>query len=141
MFKRNRNSHKQANIRTLIDAKTRINGDVCFAGGLHLDGTINGNVSAAEGASAFLSVSETGCVEGTVVVPTIVLNGQVKGDIHAGEHIKLGPRARVLGNLSYVHIETAVGAQINGKLIHRTAEGAAAPQAEVQAELAGDVPL
>ena len=141
MFKRNRSSHKQANIRTLIDAKTRIDGHVTFAGGLHLDGTINGNVSAAEGASAFLSVSETGCVEGTVTVPTIVLNGQVKGDIHASEHVKLGPRARVLGNVSYVHIETAVGAQINGKLIHSTPGSAAAPQADIQPALAGDVPL
>jgi cytoskeletal protein CcmA (bactofilin family) len=141
MFKRNRSSHKQANIRTLIDAKTRIDGHVTFAGGLHLDGTINGNVAAADGASAFLSVSETGCVEGTVVVPTIVLNGQVKGDILASEHIKLGPRARVLGNVSYVHIETSVGAQINGKLIHRAAGGDAAPQGEVAAALAGEVPL
>jgi len=141
MFKRNRNSHKQGHIRTLIDAKTVISGNVSFAGGLHLDGRVNGNVSAADGASAFLSVSETGCIEGAVAVPTIVLNGQVKGDIDASEHIKLGPRARVQGNLTYVHIETAVGAQINGKLIHRTAAGAPVSQTDVQGELAGDLPL
>ena len=42
MFKRNQN--KGAKIDTLIGAETRINGDVEFAGGLHLDGYINGNV-------------------------------------------------------------------------------------------------
>jgi len=35
---------KNASIDTLIGPKTRINGDVEFTGGLHLDGYINGNV-------------------------------------------------------------------------------------------------
>ena len=47
MFKRKPN--KSANIETLIGAKTRINGDVEFAGGLHLDGYINGNVTGDRG--------------------------------------------------------------------------------------------
>ncbi len=116
MFKRKEN--KPAAIQTLVGAKTRISGDVEFAGGLHLDGQINGNVTA--GAGAMLSISEQGCVEGSVAVPNIVLNGVVKGDIDSSERIKLGPKARVHGNVSYLVIETAVGAQINGKLIHRS---------------------
>jgi len=36
----------------------------------------------------------------------------------------MGPKARVLGSVHYTTIETAVGAQINGKLIHRTKAGA-----------------
>jgi cytoskeletal protein CcmA (bactofilin family) len=64
-------------------------------------------------------VSEGGCIEGSVMVPNIVLNGLVKGDIEAGDRVELGPKARVLGSVHYLTIETAVGAQINGKLIHR----------------------
>ncbi len=66
-----------------------------------------------------LSVSEEGCIEGSVIVPNIVLNGIVKGDIEAGDRVELGPKARVLGSVHYTTIETAVGAQILGKLIHR----------------------
>jgi cytoskeletal protein CcmA (bactofilin family) len=33
----------------------------------------------------------------------------------------LGPQARVLGNVHYATLETAVGAQINGRLIHKAA--------------------
>jgi len=117
MFKRKPN--KDAKIDTLIGAQTRINGDVEFAGGFHLDGTINGNVTAAPGAGAILSVSEQGCIEGSVLAPNVLLNGIVKGDIDASERIELGAKARVLGNVSYTVLETAVGAQINGKLIHR----------------------
>jgi cytoskeletal protein CcmA (bactofilin family) len=117
MFKRKLNKLKT--IDTLIGPKTRINGDVSFSGGLHLDGYINGNVSGEAGGDAFLSVSEQGGIEGSVIVSHIVLNGLVKGDIDASQRVELGEKARVLGNVQYTVIETAVGAQINGKLIHR----------------------
>jgi cytoskeletal protein CcmA (bactofilin family) len=117
MFKQKQS--KTAEIDTLIGAKTRINGDVEFVGGFHLDGYINGNVKCEMGAATTLSVSEQGCIEGSVIVPNIVLNGIVKGDIEAGDRVELGPKARVLGNVHYTTIETAVGAQILGKLIHR----------------------
>ena len=117
MFKRN--PSKQSKIDTLIGPKTRINGDVIFAGGFHLDGYINGNIKAEAGAHAVLSVSEQGCVEGSVSVPSIILNGVVKGDIEAEDRVELGPKAKVHGNVHYAVIETAIGAQINGKLIHR----------------------
>jgi cytoskeletal protein CcmA (bactofilin family) len=112
-------SSKNATIDTLIGAKTRINGDVEFTGGLHVDGYINGNVQSEPGTAAFLSVSENGCIEGSVIAPSIVLNGIVKGDIDARDRVELGAKARVLGSVHYTIIETAVGAQIHGKLIHR----------------------
>ena len=131
MFKRTQN--KNLKIDTLIGADTRINGDVEFSGGLHLDGYINGNVKANT-AGANLRVSDSGSIEGSVLVTNIVLNGLVKGDIDAVERVELGENARVMGNVRYSVIETAVGAQINGKLIHRTnpgaGEGDAVPRGE-----------
>jgi cytoskeletal protein CcmA (bactofilin family) len=103
----------------LIGPKTRIDGDVEFTGGLHLDGYINGNVKGDSNQGTFLSVSEHGCVEGSVIAPNVILNGIVKGDIDAADRVELGAKACVLGNVHYTIIETAVGAQINGKLIHR----------------------
>ena len=134
MFKRKRT--KPTKIQTLIGANTRINGDVEFGGGLHLDGQINGNVKAEPNTAATIVVSEQGCIEGSVSVPNIVLNGIVKGDIEAGSRVELGPKARVLGNVHYEIIETAIGAQINGKLIHR--QNAAPPSGT--AEPAADQP-
>jgi cytoskeletal protein CcmA (bactofilin family) len=67
-----------------------------------------------------------------VFAPNVLLNGVVKGDIEASGRIELGAKARVLGNVNYAVIETAVGAQINGKLIHRgnggTARGEPGPK-------------
>ncbi len=133
MFKRKPTS--KAKIDTLIGARTRINGDVEFSGGLHLDGHINGNVTGEAGPDSLLSVSEQGCIEGSVVAPNIVLNGVVKGDIEAADRVELGAKARVLGNVVYAVIETAVGARINGKLIHRGSalESAAGPDPQSDA--------
>ena len=125
MFKQKQT--KNASIDTLIGAKTRINGDVEFTGGLHLDGYINGNVKGDSNQRTFLSVSEHGCVEGSVIAPNVILNGIVKGDIDAADRVELGAKARVLGNVHYTIIETAVGAQINGKLIHRANTAAEPP--------------
>jgi len=128
MFKQKPNN--KARIDTLIGAKTRINGDVEFGGGFHLDGYINGNVTCEPGGDDILSVSEAGCIEGSVVVPNIILNGVVKGDIEASGRVELGPRAQVLGSVHYTTIETAVGARITGKLIHRGKQGPGTGDAE-----------
>jgi cytoskeletal protein CcmA (bactofilin family) len=58
------------------------------------------------------------------MVSNIVLNGLVRGDIDATGRVELGEKARVLGSVRYLVIETAVGAQINGKLVHRATPGA-----------------
>jgi cytoskeletal protein CcmA (bactofilin family) len=131
MFKSKRN--KSPKIDTLVDAKTRIHGDVEFAGGMRLDGHINGNVYGESGRKAELWVSDGGTIAGSVMVSSIVLNGLVQGDIDATGRVELGQNARVLGNVRYSTIETAVGAQINGNLVHRSApeaSGAAEAPAE-----------
>lgn len=107
-----------ATVRTLVGADTRVHGDVEFKDGFHVDGYVKGNVEAMPNQSATLSISEDGCVEGSVVVPHLLLNGTVKGDVRATERVELGPRARVIGNVQYKLIEMAIGSEVNGKLIH-----------------------
>jgi len=107
---------KQARIDTLIGKAARVNGDVEFAGGLHLDGAIIGNVRSDRAPTSTLSVSEGGSIEGMVDVPNVRLDGTVKGDIHAPGRVVLGATARVEGNLYYGVIEMTLGAQIMGKL-------------------------
>jgi cytoskeletal protein CcmA (bactofilin family) len=108
---------KQARIDTLIGKAARVRGDVEFVGGLHLDGSIVGNVRSDKAPASTLSVSEGGSIEGMVEVPNIRLDGTVKGDIHAPGRVILGATARVEGNLYYGVIEMTLGAQIMGKLM------------------------
>ena len=108
---------RQARIDTLIGKAARVQGDIEFEGGLHLDGRIVGGVRSDDSRDSTLSVSETGYIEGAVQVPNVVLNGTIRGDIHAIERVVLGATAKVEGNLYYGVIEMTLGAQIIGKLV------------------------
>ena len=113
-------AYKKPAIRTIIAIDTRVIGHIEFSGGFHIDGYVKGNMIAAEHEDATLSISEKGCVEGTIEAPQLLLNGTVKGDIRATERVELGPKARVIGNVKYKTLEMALGAEINGQLIHES---------------------
>ena len=106
-------------VDTLVGSNSKVNGDLNFEGGCHVDGTVKGNVTADPESSSALSVSEDGTVEGVVTVPYVVLHGIVRGDVCASQRVELGPTARVIGNVYYNLIEMAIGAEINGKLVHQ----------------------
>ena len=59
-----------------------------------------------------------GTVEGGVTVPYVIVNGIVQGDVVATQRVELGPTARIIGNIYYNLIRMAIGAEINGKLVH-----------------------
>lgn len=107
-----------ARIDTLVGQGTEINGDLVFSGGLHVDGTIKGNVAAEEGSTALLILSEFGKIEGKVTVPNMVLNGEIIGDVYGSTRVELAPKARVKGSVYYNLIEMAIGAEVNGGLVH-----------------------
>ena len=108
-----------ARIDTLIGQGTVINGDLVFSGGLHVDGTINGNVSAEEGSTALLILSEYGRIDGEVTVPNMVLNGEINGNVFGSTRVELAPKSRIKGSVYYNLIEMAIGAEVNGGLVHQ----------------------
>lgn len=118
MFSNNR--RKEPAISTLVGRETEINGDLQFTGGCLVNGFVRGNVSASEDEHATLNISEQGSIEGNVEAPVIYLNGTVKGDVRATQRIELGSNACVNGNVQYRLIEMAIGAEVNGKLIHES---------------------
>ena len=114
----NNRKRRSTRIDTLIGQHSEVVGDIKFSGGLHIDGTIKGNVIAENDSHSMLSLSEQGTIEGEVNVPFVVLNGVVIGDVHGSEHVDLAVKARVTGNVYYNLIEMAIGAEVNGQLVH-----------------------
>ena len=115
-------------IDSLVGGNSTIRGDIHFSGGLHIDGEVKGNV-VAELDGSTLTTSENGRIVGDVRVHNIVLNGTVVGDVYSTIHMELAPNARVTGNVYYSIIEMAMGAEVNGNLIHMNEE------VEVEGEL------
>ena len=108
---------KNSSVKTLISRQTEIQGDVKFSDGMYIEGTIKGNV-IAEDDSSLLILNENGTIEGEVKVPYVKLNGMVIGDVYVSQHVELMSKARITGNVYYNLIEMAIGAEVNGKLVH-----------------------
>jgi len=109
---------KSIKIETLVGSAMKIKGDLVFSGGLHVDGKIVGNVIAEENSHSMLVLSDQGKIEGEVKVPYVVLNGRVTGDVYASERVELSKQGQVEGNVYYNLLEMAMGAEVNGNLVH-----------------------
>ena len=109
-------------IKSLIAQGTRIEGDVKFNEGLRVDGEVVGRISAQADQPSILVISEAAMVQGEVEADHIVINGTVRGPVHARELLELQPRARIEGDVVYRALEIHQGATIIGQL--RPLEGA-----------------
>lgn len=108
----------QGPAHTLISGQTEISGDIRFTGELIVEGRIRGNIYADDESAAVIRVTETGVVEGGIWVPSAVINGLVKGDVHCVKHIELAAKGVILGDVYYTLIEMVMGSEVNGSLMH-----------------------
>ena len=113
------------NIDCLIGAKTRIEGNTDFEGGLRIDGHVKGNLRG--GPNSMLVVSEQAQLEGELNCSHAVINGKVIGVIFVNERLELQAKARISGDVHYQMLEMHPGAVVEGRLIHHQGETAAEP--------------
>ena len=107
----------QPPIKSLIAQGTRIEGNVKFTEGLRVDGEVFGDIQAStEEAGSLLVISEASVVQGAVQADHVIINGTVRGPVHARELLELQPKAKIEGDVSYVALEMHQGATISGQL-------------------------
>ena len=121
MLKNKTSKLPEGQIDTLIGPQVVIRGDLQFSGGLHIEGRVVGRVLASDDQKSTLTLAENGSIEGEVRAPHVIVNGQLRGDLYAGERVELAANARVQGNIYYKVVEMAAGAMITGRLIHADA--------------------
>jgi cytoskeletal protein CcmA (bactofilin family) len=124
MFERRKSCPPQKRIDSLIGAGTIVQGNVMFAGGLRIDGAVDGKVATADNAPGTLVISEHARVDGEVKVSHVVINGSVSGPVIANDYLELQAKARVNGDVVYRALEMHVGAIVQGKLMHAEPETA-----------------
>lgn len=115
MFGRN----AKTEIDTLIGISCRIEGDLCFTGGLRIDGEVHGNVIASDSTENVLVISEHARVEGDVRCATLIVNGYIAGQVYAAELLELQPKGRIVGDVHYKMLEMHSGAMVTGSLTHQ----------------------
>lgn len=114
---------KTTRIDTLIGRHSKVVGDIHYGGGLHIEGTVEGNIIAEQEDKGVVIVSELGLVEGEIRGPAIIINGTVHGNVYATGNIELAAGAKINGNVYYNLLEMTVGAEVNGNLVHQQTSG------------------
>ena len=110
------NKKKQAPIKSLIADGSHITGNIRFSDGLRIDGEVTGNIHAHDATTSLLVISESARVMGSVTADHIIVNGYIKGPIHAQYMLELQPKARIEGDVHYAALEMHQGALVSGQL-------------------------
>lgn len=110
------NKKKQPPIKSLIAEGSQIAGHISFSDGLRIDGEVSGNIRASDDQASILVISESAKVVGEVTADHIIINGSVKGPVHARLMLELQPKARIEGDVHYAALEMHQGALITGQL-------------------------
>lgn len=103
-------------IKSLIAQGSRIEGNLKFTDGLRVDGECFGNVTANPDTPSMLVISEQAVVFGEISADHVIINGNVRGPVHAKELLELQPKARIEGDVHYRALEMHQGAVISGQL-------------------------
>ncbi|MFL6658486.1 MAG: polymer-forming cytoskeletal protein [Massilia sp.] len=115
MFGRN----AKTEIDSLVGISARIEGNLCFTGGLRIDGEVHGDVLGGESSDNVLIVSEHARIDGDVRCATLIVEGYIAGDVYATELLELQPKGRIIGNVHYKKLEMHSGATVAGTLTHQ----------------------
>jgi cytoskeletal protein CcmA (bactofilin family) len=103
---------------SFINSDVQMLGDLSFSGDLHLSGKVTGNILAPSDSNASLYLQADSQVDGEIRVPNIVILGEVIGNIFAENNLEIANNAKITGDVHYIRLKIASGADINGKLTH-----------------------
>lgn len=82
-------------LTAFLDEGSEIEGKYTFTGTVLLNGKFQGEIASPD----TLIIGERGVVNASVRAGTLVVNGELVGDVHASERVELTGKARVFGNL------------------------------------------
>lgn len=97
-----------------IGSEVRIAGNISGNGDVHLDGTVEGDVSCK-----MLILGQSGSVRGNIVADKATLGGQVDGTVNAAA-LTVEASARISGDLIYDNVSIENGAQVDGRMTRRS---------------------
>ncbi|MXP27985.1 polymer-forming cytoskeletal protein [Porphyrobacter algicida] len=119
---------------SVLGSDIKITGDISASADLHIDGSVEGDISCAS-----LVQGDASTINGAVVAESARLAGRVTGSITARELVIL-KTAQIEGDVHYDALTIEQGAQVEGRFAHRerrtgTASEAAATQPSGKPEL------
>jgi cytoskeletal protein CcmA (bactofilin family) len=97
-------------LTAFLDEGSEIEGKYTFTGTVLLNGKFHGEIASPD----TLIIGERGVVNASVRAGTLVVNGELVGNVHASERVELSGKARVLGDLESPVIVLEEGVMFEG---------------------------
>ena len=86
---------EESKITGFFDKDTEIKGDLQFKGTFRVDGHFKGKVDS----ESILIIGDSGKVEADIKIGHLIINGEIKGNIHASEKVEVNSNGRVFGTI------------------------------------------
>ena len=83
-------------VNAFMGPGSEFEGKLHFSGSVRLDGKVTGQISS----EGLLIIGPSGCIQADVMVETVIICGEVRGEVIASQEIELRPPARVYGTLT-----------------------------------------
>lgn len=97
-------------ITTILGKGSAFDGKLTFEGAVRIDGEFSGEIRT----EGVLIIGESADVKADIEAATLVIEGTVRGDLHASESIQIHAPARVFGNLTTPSLEIQKGSLFEG---------------------------
>jgi cytoskeletal protein CcmA (bactofilin family) len=110
-WKRRPSASTRRKLTAFLDEGSEIEGKYTFSGTVLLNGKFQGEIASPD----TLIIGERGVVNATVRAGTLVVNGELVGDVHASERVELSGKARVFGDLEAPVVVLAEGGLFEGR--------------------------
>ena len=94
-MKEKRREVDEGKITGFFDKDTQIRGDLEFKGSFRIDGHFKGKINS----DSILIIGENGKVEADIRIGLVIIDGEVKGTIHAVEKVEIHANGRVFGSI------------------------------------------
>jgi cytoskeletal protein CcmA (bactofilin family) len=107
---------------TYLGASMKITGELHCGESLRIDGSVKGSIQCDQ----LLTIGEKGSIHAAIEGETVVIAGEVRGDIKGTRKITLESTARVTGDLTTPGIVIQEGARLEGRIM---IGGAPSPEA------------
>lgn len=104
--------------RAFLDRGSKVSGKISFEGPARIDGQVEGEIAAKDA----LTISESARITAQIRAASVVVAGNVTGDIIATTRIEIRPSAHVKGNLSSPALVVHEGAVFDGNCSMRSDE-------------------
>lgn len=110
-----------SNSMSLLSKNVKIEGEIQGEENLHVDGYIKGAVKL----NGNIFIGNTGIIEADVEANTVVIQGQVTGNVLARKQLEIRPSGQLIGDCSARSIDIKEGAVFEGRSIMLKSSGTA----------------